>query len=123
MMTQVVTPAQIEARLYALSKEIDEGHEILVNTEREFHQTTAEYEVAMARTRISLASKSSPTGKNYTVGEREDIAIIENADQHFKIATIEAQVKAARANVQRLKTQVEIARSMSASVRTSMELN
>ena len=122
-MTQVVTPAQIEARLYALSKEIDEGHEILVNTEREFHQTTAEYEVAMARTRISLASKSSPTGKNYTVGEREDIAIIENADQHFKIATIEAQVKAARANVQRLKTQVEIARLMSASVRTSMELN
>ena len=122
-MTQVVTPAQIEARLYALSKEIDEGHEILVNTEREFHQTTAEYEVAMARTRISLASKSSPTGKNYTVGEREDIAIIENADQHFKIATIEAQVKAARANVQRLKTQVESARSMSASVRTSMELN
>ena len=121
-MTQVVTPAQIEARLYALSKEIDEGHEILVNTEREFHQTTAEYEVAMARTRISLASKSSPTGKNYTVGEREDIAIIENADQHFRIATVEAQVKAARANVSRLKTQVEIARSMSASVRSSMDL-
>jgi multidrug efflux pump subunit AcrA (membrane-fusion protein) len=123
MMTQVVTPAQIEARLYTLSKEIDEGHENLVNTEREFHQTTAEYEVAMARTRISLASKSSPTGKNYTVGEREDMAVIENAEQHFKIATIEAQVKAARANVQRLKTQVEIARSMSASVRSSMELN
>jgi hypothetical protein len=123
MMTQVVTPAQIEARLYALSKEIDEGHEILVNTEQDFHQTTAEYEVAMARTRISLASKSSPTGKNYTVGEREDIAIIENADQHFKIALMEAQVKAARANVQRLKTQVEIARSMSASVRSSMEIN
>ena len=122
-MTQVVTPQQIEARLYALSKEVDEGHESLVTTEREFHQTTAEYEIAMARTRISLASKSSPTGKNYTVGEREDMAIIENADQHFKMATLEAQVKAARANVQRLKTQVEIARSMSASVRNSMELN
>jgi hypothetical protein len=123
MMTQVVTPAQIEARLYALSKEIDEGHEHLVDTEREFHQTTAEYEVAMARSRIALASKSSPTGKNYTVGEREDMAIIENADQHFNIATMEAQVKAARANVQRLKTQVEIARSMSASLRSSMELS
>jgi hypothetical protein len=123
MMTQVVTPQQIESRLYALSKEVDEAHEGLVTAEREFHQTTAEYEIAIARTRISLASKSSPTGKNYTVGEREDMAIIENADQHFKIAVMEAQVKAARANVQRLKTQVEIARSMSASVRSSMELS
>lgn len=122
-MTQVVTPQQIESRLYALSKEVDEAHEGLVTAEREFHQSTAEYEIAIARTRISLASKSSPTGKNYTVGEREDMAIIENADQHFKIAVMEAQVKAARANVQRLKTQVEIARSMSASVRSSMELN
>jgi len=122
-MNQVVTPQQIEARLYALSKEVDEGHEGLVQAEQAFHQKTAEYEVAMARSRISLASKSSPTGKNYTVGEREDMAIIENAEQHFMIATVEAQVKAARANVQRLKTQVEIARSMSASVRSSMDLS
>jgi hypothetical protein len=122
-MNQVVTPQQIEARLYALSKEVDEGHESLVQAEQAFHQMTAEYEVAMARSRISWASKSSPTGKNYTVGEREDMAIIENAEQHFMIATVEAQVKAARANVQRLKTQVEIARSMSASVRSSMELS
>lgn len=122
-MNQVVTPQQIEARLYALSKEVDEGHESLVQAEQAFHQMTAEYEVAMARSRISWASKSSPTGKNYTVGEREDMAIIENSEQHFMIATVEAQVKAARANVQRLKTQVEIARSMSASVRSSMDLS
>ena len=122
-MNQIVTPQQIEARLYALSKEIDESHEILVDTEREFHQTTAYYEVDMARSRILLASKSSPTGKNYTVGEREDMALIENAETHFKMATLEAQVKAARANVQRLKTQVEIARSMSASVRSSMDIS
>jgi outer membrane protein TolC len=123
MMTQVVTPQQIESRLYALSKEVDEGHQALVETEQEFHQLTAYYEVDMARSRILLASKSSPTGKNYTVGEREDMALVENAEAHFKIATVEAQVKAARANVQRLKTQVEIARSMSASVRSSIELS
>jgi multidrug efflux pump subunit AcrA (membrane-fusion protein) len=122
-MNQVVTPQQIESRLYALSKEVDEAHQGLVDTEREFHELTAYYEVDMARSRILLASKSSPTGKNYTVGEREDMALVENAEAHFKIATIEAQVKAARANVQRLKTQVEIARSMSASVRSSMELS
>ena len=122
-MNQVVTPQQIESRLYTLSKEVDEAHQGLVDTEREFPELTAYYEVDMARSRILLASKSSPTGKNYTVGEREDMALVENAEAHFKIATIEAQVKAARANVQRLKTQVEIARSMSASVRSSMELS
>jgi multidrug efflux pump subunit AcrA (membrane-fusion protein) len=121
-MSQVVTPQQIESRLYTLSKEVDQAHQDLVEAEREFHETTAYYEVDMARSRILLASKSAPNGKNYTVGEREDMALIENAETHFKIATVEAQVKAARANVSRLKTQVEIARSMSASVRSSMEL-
>ena len=121
-MNQVVTPQQIESRLYALSKEVDQAHQDLVEAERLFHQETAYYEVDMARSRITLASKSAPNGKNYTVGEREDMALIENAEAHFKIATAEAQVKAARANVNRLKTQVEIARSMSASVRSSMEL-
>lgn len=121
-MSQVVTPQQIESRLYALSKEVDEAHQDLVDAELEFHKGTAEYEVAMAKTRISLAGKSSPSGRNYTVAEREDMAVIENQEQHFAMAVHEAQVKAARANVSRLKTQVEIARSMSASVRSSMEL-
>lgn len=121
-MNQVVTPQQIESRLYTLSKEVDQAHQDLVEAERQFHELTAYYEVDMARSRILLASKSAPNGKNYTVGEREDMALIENAETHFRMATIEAQVKAARANVSRLKTQVEIARSMSASVRSSMEL-
>lgn len=121
-MSQVVTPQQIESRLYALSKEVDQAHQDLVECEADFHKTTAEYEVSMARSRIAFAGKSSPTGRNYTVTEREDMALIENAEQHYAIAITEAKVKAARANVSRLKTQVEIARSMSASVRTSMEL-
>lgn len=122
-MTQVVTPQQIESRLYTLSKEVDQAHQDLVEAELDFHRGTAEYEVAMARSRISLAGKSSPGGRNYTVAEREDMAVIENEQQHYAIAVVEAKVKAARANVSRLKTQVEIARSMSASVRSSMELS
>lgn len=122
-MSQVVTPQQIESRLYTLSKEVDQAHEDLVNAELDFHSGVADYEVAMARSRISLAGKTSPGGRNYTVAEREDMAVIENEQKHYAIAVIEARVKAARANVSRLKTQVEIARSMSASVRSSMELS
>jgi len=118
----VVTPEQVERRLKELSKLIDEAHDQLVDSEANYHRNKAEYELAMAKSRIGLASKSSPTGKNYTVGEREDMALIENADLHKQTATDEAIVKANRANVARLRVQVDIARSIGTSVRTGMDV-
>jgi hypothetical protein len=88
-----------------------------------FYTAVADYEIGLAKSRLELAGRSSPTGRNYTVGEREDIALVANADKHMVIAAEEAKVKASRANVQRLQTQVKIAQSMSASVRASMELS
>lgn len=121
MASDVVTPQLIERRLRDLSHEVDESHDDLVNVESKYHQLKAAYEVAMARSRMKYASVSSPTGKNYTVGEREDLAIIENEELHIQMATVEAMVKASRANAARLKTQVDIARSIGTSVRTSMD--
>lgn len=121
-MSQVVTPQQIEKRLYDLSKEIDISNDELMAAEHTYNTVKTEYEIAMARSRMSLASKSSPTGKNYTVGEREDMALLENQDLHLRLGIAEAQVKAARANVARIRTQVDIARSIGTSVRTSIDL-
>ena len=121
-MTQVVTPAQIEARLYALSKEIDESHAELVDAEAAYNRIKGDYEIAMARSRMTYASKTSATGKNYTVQERDDLALLDNEKLHTQIGFAEAAVKAARANATRIKTQVEIARSIGTSVRTSMEI-
>jgi len=121
-MTQVVTPAQIEARLYALSKDIDECHTELVEAEASYNRIKSEYELAMARSRMTYATKSSPTGKNYTVQERDDLALLDNEKLHMQIGFAEAAVKAARANANRIKTQVEIARSIGTSVRTSLDL-
>lgn len=118
----VVTPQQIEQRLYDLSKEVDNAHKDLVEAEMRFHSSTAELEIGMARARLEFAGKSSPTGRNYTVGERDDMALITNAEKHLSLSQAEAIVKASRANVRRLETQVKIAQSMSASVRSSMEL-
>jgi hypothetical protein len=88
-----------------------------------YYTAVADYEIGLAKSRLELAGRSSPTGRNYTVGEREDIALVANAEKHMVIAAEEAKVKASRANVQRLQTQVKIAQSMSASVRASMELS
>ena len=118
----VVTPEQVERRLKELSKLIDEAHDALVNAEAQYHKNKSDYEVKMAFDRIELASQSSPTGKNYTVGERDDMALIRNRELHRRCADDEAMVKANRANVARLRVQVDIARSIGTSVRTGMDV-
>jgi hypothetical protein len=122
MTNAVVTPAQIEKRLYDLSKEIDESHSELVEVESHYNSYKAQYEIAIAKSRMEYSMKSSSTGKNYTVSEREDMALISNEELHIRVAMAEAQVKAARANAARIKVQVEIARSIGTSVRSSMEV-
>lgn len=121
-MSEIITPAMVEQKLRGLSKEVDEAHKTLVEIETVYHGIKADYEVAMAKSRITLATKSSPTGKNYTVGEREDLALVENEMLHKDLAMVQARVLASRANTNRLKMQVDIIRSVGTSVRTSMDL-
>lgn len=121
-MSEIITPAMVEQKLRGLSKEVDEAHKVLVEVETIYHSVKADYEIAMAKSRITLATKSSPTGKNYTVGEREDLALVQNEELHKDLAIIQARVLASRANTNRLKMQVDIARSVGTSVRTSMDL-
>lgn len=121
-MSEIITPAMVEKRLHALSKEIDSAHIDLVQIETRFNSVKGDYEIGMAKSRMHYASTSSPTGKNYTVQEREDLALLDNKDLYATLGIVDAQVKAARANTARLKIQVEIARSVGTSVRTSMDL-
>ena len=114
----MVTPLQVEQRLVELSKEIDEAHVDLVEAENEYHISTAKYELAMAKSRI----KNSHTDMKMTATMREDQALIENETLHTRVALAEAQVKASRANVNRLRTQVDITRSVGTSVKASLEL-
>jgi hypothetical protein len=121
-MSEIITPAMVEQKLRGLSKEVDEAHKVLVEVETIYHSVKADYEIAMAKSRITLASKSAPNGKNYTVGEREDLALVQNEELHKDLAIIQAKILASRANTNRLKMQVDIARSVGTSVRTSMDL-
>ena len=113
-----ITPVQIEKRLVDLSKEIDEAHIDLVEAENEFSIATAQYEVAMAKSRI----KNSHADMKMTATMREDQALIENEILFSRVALAEAQVKASRANANRLRTQVDITRSVSSSVKASLDL-
>jgi hypothetical protein len=113
-----ISPMQIEKRLADLSREIEEAHKELIAAEQTYHVSKASLEIAMARARMSV---SHPDIKLTSV-QREDEALIQNSEAHMQLAIAEAQVKAARANNNRIRTQVDIARSISVSVRSSMEL-
>jgi hypothetical protein len=118
----IATPADVERQLVHLSKQIDEVHLELIEVESQYSSLKAQYEIALAITRMSYATKSSPTGKNYTVTEREDMALLENKELHLQMAATEALIKSTRGNMARLKTQVDIARSVGSSVRASFEV-
>jgi hypothetical protein len=113
-----LTPAQIERRLYELSKEIDLAHAGHVEMEQVYHSTKATLEIGMAKSRM----KNSHPDMKMTVGQREDQALIENETLYTALAIAEATVKAERANSNRLRTQVDIARSVSVSIRASLEM-
>jgi hypothetical protein len=123
MSNQIVTPAQVEKRLYDLSKDIDEVQRQLEIIEKTYYETKASYEIALAKTRMSYASKSAPNGKNYTVQEREDIALIENEDLHWQLASVEATVRAIRGKAQAVRQQVDVARSIGTSVRAAVDIS
>ena len=119
-MSQVITPQMIEQKLRDLSKEVDHCHLDLASAEHTYYTTKAKYELALARGRLSFAGK---TDVKLTVSDKADMALVSTEDLHLQMAIAEAMVRAARSNAQRIRVQVDIARSVGTSVRTSMELS
>ena len=116
-MSDVITPQMVETELRKMSKEVDLSFNDLSGAERLYFKAKADYEIQLARARVTLA-----TGvKKLTVQEKEDHALLATEDLHYQLATAEAVVRSARANVQRIRTQVDILRSVGTSVRSSME--
>jgi thermostable 8-oxoguanine DNA glycosylase len=112
----MITPAQIEKRLFDLSKEIDEAQASLEIAEMEFALSTADYEIAMAETRIELDDAKM------TVQKKQDMALIKNKDGYRRQVKSEAIVKIARSLIRKIEKQVDITRSISSSIKSSMEL-
>jgi hypothetical protein len=112
----MVTPQTIEQRLLALSKEIDDAHNYLEDAERAYHKSKAAFEIAVARARLSHHQSK------LRVQDIQDLALLETETEYHALQISEAQVKAARANATRIRTQVDIARSIGTSVRASLEM-
>lgn len=118
----IVTPQAVERRLVDLSKELDEANTALVAAEHEYMRSKSAWEINSARTRLSLKSEAASNGQKLTVQDVEDAAIVKCEHDLTAYNASEAVVKAARANIVRVRTQIDIARSVGTSVRSSMEI-
>jgi hypothetical protein len=121
-MSDVITPAQIERRMIQLGKELDEAHQELVAAEQRYFDAKGMYEIAVGKARLDVGKRYAERGVKATIQDREDEAMMIVQDHLVALYNSEALVKAARANVTRLRTQIDIARSVSANVRQTLEV-
>jgi len=113
----IITPVKVENKLIDLGKEIDSVHEQLSKAEMDYHKAKSAFELSIAEARIV-------TGRSYVkmrVQDVADTALLQCSRQYENLQISEALVKAARANAQRVRTQVDIVRSIGTSVRASMD--
>jgi hypothetical protein len=111
--TTVITPADVEHRLRKLGVELDDAFTSMRDAEHAFFTAKATYEVSVAEARMRVEG---------TVQLREDTATLATADKRHALAIAEASVRAARGNVDRIRTQIDIARSVGTLVRGAMSL-
>ena len=113
-----VTPEQVETRLRELSREVDEGHSKLENADKQLVDSEFNFKMGMAEERLRI----SHSDQKMRVGEIEDRALVINKDAYNAYLTAQQIVRAAKSNADRVHTQVQIAQSLGASVRSSLNL-
>ena len=118
----VVTPVHVERRLLQLSKELDDASQQLHQAEHLYMESKTAYEINAARARMQFKQHAIHRGVKVTVQEIEDESLIACTNELTALNTSEAIVRSARSNVARVRTQIDIARSIGTSVRASMEV-
>ena len=118
----VVTPAQVEQKLIQLSREYDDAHGQLETAEYRYAKAKTDYEIGIAKERMRIGQRALEAGRKVTVQEKEDEALVSCADLYTENNIAEASVRAARANATRLRTQIDITRSVGTAVRAALDL-
>lgn len=122
MSSRLVTPADVEAKLISLSKELDSAHDQLEQSEANYAVAKGSWDIDSAKMRLLVQAKANEAGRKVTVQAVEDEAIVACEAQYLSFLTADAMVRVARANSSRIKVQIDIARSVGTAVRAAMEM-
>jgi hypothetical protein len=114
-----LTLIDIEVRLYELSGELDAATVECADHEYTFHLAEAKLEVAKAKSFLSI----DPMDRKITVDEKKAKTISETSDLIIAHAEAKARIMASRRNCERLRVQIDIARSQGSLIKSSMELS
>ena len=121
-MTDTILPAHVDRRLITLSKELDQATMWLCDAEEGYMAAKTAHDLAAATNRMRIKQRMIENGEKPTVQEVEDRALIASREELTALNAAEGVVKAARANSARLRVQIDIARSVGASVRAAMDI-
>lgn len=121
-MTDVILPAHVDRRLIQLSKELDAATTWLMDAEEGFMAAKTAHDLAAATSRMKIKQRLIENGEKPTVQEIDDRSLIAIRAELTELNACEGIVKAARANSARLRVQIDIARSVGASVRAAMDV-
>ncbi|MFE5369204.1 hypothetical protein [Streptomyces mirabilis] len=113
-----LTPVQVEAKLLDLVQQNLRAYQDLREAEHNYESAKARHQIAAARARLATYADH----KDWTVGRRDDVAMVETEGLRLELAGAEAVVKSARAKASAVRTQADLIRSIGLSVRTSMEV-
>lgn len=111
-----VTPRSIEQRLIELEGAIDHAYEYMAKMEIAYQDAKTAYELGMAR------SRTLPRESKTTAQEREDDALLANQTEYEEMMAAYGILKGARGNLERLRVQVDITRSLGATLRAALEM-
>lgn len=114
----MVLPLDVERRLLALEKELNDAQRDLMSAEDAYNNAKRDYDLGMAKARIALKS----SGEKMTVQEFDDRSLVICEDLYTELLAAEVWQRGAKANINRIHALIDIARSLGASVRSAMEL-
>lgn len=118
----ILTEAQLADRFITLTRELNDATDALVAAERAYYDAKATYEIAVSRAVMQVGERYANKGVKATVQEREAEATLMTANELQVLYGSEAVVRGMRANVNRINTHIDIARSMSALTRSAMSM-
>jgi hypothetical protein len=109
----MTTPMQLINELNMLSDDLDHATEDMINAD--YHATDAEQKYRMAYAKAFLEAQG-------TVQQKEQITVIATSTERYDMEIAKQILRASKANVDSIKSRIEVSRSLSALTRSEMAL-
>jgi len=114
---EALTPVQIESELRAKYHELDDAQQMLNLARAQYDTAKPTHVGAHAKARTQIKMDARIKGDKLTVQDLDDLTVIATLDEYQALIVAEGMVAAAKGNVTKCLAQIDILRSLGASVR------